>query len=51
MPNIKFCPDNQSITVADGTLLIDAIRQAGLYIDAPCGGQGKCGKCRVTLLE
>lgn len=51
MPNIKFCPDNQSITVADGTLLIDAIRQAGLYIDAPCGGQGKCGKCRVTLLN
>ena len=51
MPNIKFYPDNQTITVADGTLLIDAIRQAGLYIDAPCGGQGKCGKCKVTLLN
>lgn len=39
MPDIKFYPDNLTITVADGTLLIEAIRQAGLYIDAPCGGQ------------
>ena len=51
MPDIKFYPDNLTITVADGTLLIEAIRQAGLYIDAPCGGQGKCGKCQVTLLN
>ena len=51
MPDIKFYPDNLTITVADGTLLIEAIRQAGLYTDAPCGGQGKCGKCQVTLLN
>lgn len=51
MPDIKFYPDNLTITVADGTLLIEAIRQAGLYIDAPCGGQGKCRKCQVTLLN
>lgn len=24
------------------------LEQAGLYPDCPCGGQGRCGKCRVT---
>ena len=23
------------------------LAQAGLYPDYPCGGQGRCGKCRV----
>ncbi|MFH1560750.1 MAG: ASKHA domain-containing protein [Chloroflexota bacterium] len=33
--------------VADGTLLDDAIRLAGLEADVPCGGQGRCGRCLV----
>ena len=31
--------------------LLDAARGAGVSIDAPCGGVGSCGKCRVRLLE
>ncbi len=31
--------------------LLDAARRAGVSIDAPCGGVGSCGKCRVRLLE
>ena len=31
--------------------LLDAARNAGISIDAPCGGVGTCGKCRVRLLE
>ena len=26
------------------------LAQAGLYPDYPCGGQGRCGKCRVVAL-
>lgn len=51
MPNINFYQTDTTIEVPMGTLLIEAVRRAGLYIDAPCGGQGKCGKCRVTLLD
>ncbi len=36
-------------SVADGDSLLDAIKSAGIYIDAPCGGRGHCGKCLVQL--
>ncbi len=29
--------------------LLDALRRAGVYLSAPCGGQGRCGKCRVHI--
>jgi uncharacterized 2Fe-2S/4Fe-4S cluster protein (DUF4445 family) len=44
---VIFLPDNSSVTVAPGTPLLDAARQAGLRMQSPCGGQGRCGKCLV----
>ena len=32
-----------------GQTLLDALRQAGLPVSAPCGGRGTCGKCTVYL--
>ncbi|HHT16698.1 MAG TPA: DUF4445 domain-containing protein [Papillibacter sp.] len=32
-----------------GTTLYNAIREAGVPFEAPCGGRGKCGKCLVRL--
>ena len=32
-----------------GETLLARIGAAGVYLDAPCGGQGKCGKCLVRL--
>ena len=37
----------RQISVARGTLASDALRRAGLKADMPCGGQGRCGKCKV----
>ncbi len=34
-----------------GQTLLQAAREAGVDIDAPCSGSGLCGKCRVKLLE
>ena len=34
---------------ADGGDLLSALRAAGLGPDAPCGGNGRCGKCTVLL--
>ena len=34
-----------------GEILWDVARRSGLALDAPCGGNGTCGKCRVRLLE
>ncbi|MDR2444334.1 MAG: ASKHA domain-containing protein [Spirochaetaceae bacterium] len=30
---------------------LDIAKRAGVVIDAPCGGNGTCGKCRIKLLS
>ena len=34
-----------------GDNLLEVARRANVAIDAPCSGNGSCGKCRVRLLE
>ena len=50
MPQVTFPEEGLSVSVSSGTLLIDAIRGAGLSVDAPCGGRGQCRKCAVLVL-
>ena len=44
---ITFLPEERTITVAQGTTLLQAMRTAGLIVETPCDGRGTCGKCRV----
>lgn len=37
----------QLLPAQDGELLLDVLRRHNLAPDAPCGGHGRCGKCRV----
>ncbi len=39
-----------SLTVPYGITALDAIRQTGLLLEAPCGGNGTCGKCRAHIV-
>ena len=48
---IQFQPDNITITVDQGENLFSAAASAGVYIDAFCGGDGVCGKCKVVVDE
>ncbi len=48
---ITFLPDNKTVSVEAGTTVLQAEVQAGLRPDAPCGGKGTCGKCRVMVLS
>ena len=34
-----------------GDNLLEAARRANVAIDAPCSGNGSCGKCRVKMME
>ncbi len=45
---VTFLPGGERITVSGGTVL-EAQIAAGLRPDAPCGGRGTCGKCKVLL--
>lgn len=48
MPIITLVPDGTSFSVPSGTSLLEALRNAGHAPEAACGGNGTCGKCRVT---
>ena len=49
MWNIKLLPVNHSFAGKDGENLLSALRAQGFAPDAPCGGHGTCGKCRVLV--
>ena len=50
MPHsITVLPANQTVNAAGGDSLLSVLRSAGFIVDAPCGGDGRCGKCRVLL--
>ena len=34
-----------------GESLMDALLREGVYLSAPCGGNGRCGKCGVQVLK
>ncbi len=46
---VTVMPGKHSLSVPEGTVLLSALQQAGLAPDAPCGGHGTCGKCRVRI--
>jgi len=46
---VEFLPSRKSVIVPEGTLLIDAAAKTGITINAPCGGQGRCGRCLVKV--
>ena len=48
---VDFEPIGKRVDVAAGITLLEAARQAGLSLASACGGMGKCGQCRVTILE
>jgi uncharacterized 2Fe-2S/4Fe-4S cluster protein (DUF4445 family) len=48
---ITFLPHNISIEVPPGASIIQAALDAGVHINASCGGEGVCGKCRVRIEE
>ena len=53
MPKVSFrFGDGKEISVnaRSGDTLMEIARHAGVAIDAPCAGNGTCGKCRVQIV-
>ncbi len=49
LSRITFLPYQRSIEVSEGDSLIRTALQAGVHINASCGGEGVCAKCRVQV--
>ena len=47
--HINFQPSGKGLDVEDRSSLLAAARQADIPLSATCGGQGKCGQCRVNI--
>jgi uncharacterized 2Fe-2S/4Fe-4S cluster protein (DUF4445 family) len=48
---VRFLPADREVEVSTGTLLSDAAQEAGVDVNMPCGGQGRCGRCAVIVEE
>jgi len=54
MPKVIFQIEGAAaveIACNPGDNLLELARRANVAIDAPCSGNGSCGKCRVKLIE
>jgi len=54
MPKVVFQLEGAGEVIANcnlGDNLLEVARRSNVAIDAPCSGNGSCGKCRVKLLE
>ncbi|MBI4774639.1 MAG: DUF4445 domain-containing protein [Deltaproteobacteria bacterium] len=49
--SVRFLPVDISVDVRKGQTILDAAIQAGIHLNASCGGAGVCGKCRIILDE
>lgn len=48
---LRLLPQDRELSVACGSRFLDAVLDAGIHLNLPCGGEGVCGKCRVIVLE
>lgn len=48
---VLFAPSAKEIPGGEGKSVLEASREAGVYIPSDCNGKGQCGRCRVRLVE
>ena len=46
---LTILPQGVKIKAYEDQSVLNALRDAGLRADAPCGGAGTCGKCIVLV--
>ncbi len=47
--SVRFLPEGADVPTAFGESVLAHARRAGVPLLAPCGGEGRCGKCRVRV--
>lgn len=46
---ITLLPQGVTLTACEDQTVLAVLREAGLRADAPCGGAGTCGKCKIIV--
>lgn len=48
---IEFVPEGKKATIRGSDTILDAALSCGVYLRSPCMGLGRCGKCKVAVVE
>ena len=48
---VLFMPSGKRGRFANGTTVIEAARELGVYVESVCGGRATCGRCQVSVQE
>jgi uncharacterized 2Fe-2S/4Fe-4S cluster protein (DUF4445 family) len=48
---IDFEPIGKRVDVHPSVTLLEAAQQAGVMLNSSCGGAGRCGQCRLTVMQ
>ncbi len=51
MARVTFANQGLQVQVEEGTTIIRAAKLLGITIEAPCNGEGTCGKCKVRIAK
>ena len=46
---VRFYPDEVDALAEEGENLLRVALDAGVYLNASCGGEGTCGKCKILI--
>src|SRR3990172_1186188 len=49
MPKVVFLPGGKEAEINAGHDLLEAAAKADVHVNASCGGEGTCGKCKVLV--
>jgi uncharacterized 2Fe-2S/4Fe-4S cluster protein (DUF4445 family) len=48
---IKFLPSERTFPIDENETVLESAMRSGIHINASCGGNGACGKCRIKIRE
>ena len=48
---LKSKSDSRTLVFREGESLLSVLQRNAVTISAPCGGNGKCGKCKVNIVR
>ncbi len=49
--NITIQSEDRTISAEPGETLLEALMESGVLLRADCGGRGRCGKCKIRIIE
>ena len=51
MPVVSIQPSGKTVEAAEGSRLLDILKNIGENIQHKCEGQGQCGSCHIYIQE